>query len=130
MAAWLEGLFPPREVIIRADGEVRYLALSSRKQKLFAGMAAAVLLSATAITGGIFLQRYFMVQKDDQIASQQLQHLDILQEVGDYHARYSRIVRELELNQAILLEALELELGGSEAMAKIQSQLGIVLFVF
>ena len=36
MAAWPEGLFPPREVIIRADGEVRYLALSSRKQKLFA----------------------------------------------------------------------------------------------
>ncbi len=106
MNLWLDRFFFDREIFIRSNDKVRYLRLSGRAQKLTAVAVVSVLGWAAAGSFGIGLQQSILAERSALIEQQQLTYLELMSEISDYHAQFTRITTDLEANQNYLLDVL------------------------
>lgn len=99
--------FPERQIILRADGHIRYLKISQRLQ---VSCLAAVVL---ALGWGCFASaNYFLISdilrgKDEQISVANTNYRTLLSEVSDYQMRFSALTKELQKNHAMMLDLVE-----------------------
>lgn len=103
----LDSYFVPREIILRTDGQVRYLRITARSQKTVAltGVLAAVwLLSGTL--GTVHLTTV-VVDRNQQIAQSKADYAELLDEIRDYEVRFVELTGALDANQAQLLALLQ-----------------------
>ncbi len=115
-AAWLDRMFVPREVILRAGGQVSYLRLSSRMQKL------AVLIIGLGLAWGLYatvsyvVHRDWLAVQDRTIANHELAYRDLESEFNQALADQAR----LEAEMAGLRRSLgrEIDLNGDLAQQR------------
>lgn len=112
VADFLERTFVPREIILRADGRLSYVRLSSGLQK-----CAAVFLLLLAGWGGFasvgyFVQRGWIDERDRLIELQDLAYLDLEDQIEQALAREARLERRV----AGLTTSLDQELATTAAL--------------
>ncbi len=107
LRAWLDRHFVEREILIRGNDRVRHLRISARAQKLASVAVIGLGAWAAAATLGVGVQQGLLAERKAVIAQQQLAYLDLMAEVSDYHAQFTRITSDLEANQTLLLEVLQ-----------------------
>lgn len=100
----IERLFPPREVFLRANGRVRYLAISRRQQMTAAGLSllfmAWVLFSSTGFLVGDRLLNQRDAQMQNAVASYSNLRADILAS----RQEFARLAEQLGANQKFMLD--------------------------
>ena len=125
--AQLERLFPEREIYLRSGGDVRFLKISGRAQKLAACLVALAALAWSGATlamlagqADIAMERNVLAQKERDVASSAAQVKKYKSSVGD-------IAKDLEQRQDFLEDLLESHLGAQlpavvgEASADVQT---------
>lgn len=96
-------MFRERELLLRTDGRVHYLRLSSQRQVvLFLGMSALLAWTAT-VTGATLLQHGFLQRKDAEIREARVAYEGLLDEVTTYQRRVAEVTSSLRDSQAWLL---------------------------
>jgi murein DD-endopeptidase MepM/ murein hydrolase activator NlpD len=112
-AAWLERTFVPREVILRAGGQVSYLRLSSRTQKLAALITGLVLAWGLYATASYVVHRNWMAAQDRTIANHEQAYRDLESEFNQALADQARLEAEMAgLSQSL---GREIDLNGELA---------------
>lgn len=109
IGAWFVRLFPARELILRTDGRVRYMRISTFAQ------AAAVLLVFSTLTWnvgasiGVWVQNIRVQTAQEHLKDAKLAYDDLLQEIGVYQRKVVAITGDLKRNHANLLVKLARE---------------------
>ncbi len=127
--SWYERCFPERrEIILRADGRMRYLSVGRRAQAAVAAVAGGLVLWTVIATGGFFLEARWasseraeygatLDDKDRQIAAWQ-EARDLLRlTVESYREENAFVVENLRENEAEVerLSTLNSEMSGKVA---------------
>ena len=94
-AAWLDRVFVPREVILRAGGRVSYLRLSSRTQKLAVLIIGLVLAWGLFATASYVVHRDWLAAQDRAIANHELAYRDLESEFKRALADQARLEAEM-----------------------------------
>ncbi len=98
--------FPERQIVVRTDGDLKYLQLSKRLQ-ITTAATAFVLLSWSAFTSTThFLHKGELVAKDKEILSVQVAYRSLLTEVTEYQKKFTNISDELEANHTMMVASL------------------------
>lgn len=118
IAARLDQLFIPRELILRANDRITVLRLPVRTQKLCVLGTLLVFGWTFLASGGFFFQELVIAGKDREIERQKLDYFDLLSEATEYHEQFAQITRNLEDNQAFLLSVLN---DGAKAEVEISA---------
>lgn len=106
----VERAFVPRDLILRASGEVSYIRLSSRTQKLAAAALCAVIAWGSFATASYVVHRETVAAKDGMIASQRSAYRELETQFNRGLAEQAR----LEAGLAGLSQSLsrEIEISG------------------
>lgn len=97
-------LFPFRQIVFRSEGKVRCLNLTSGLQGAFAGVLMVAGGWVAFTSANMLLHEMELTAKDAQIANVRVAYRSLLSDVADYQKRFSGVVRNLEQNQAMMLE--------------------------
>ncbi|WP_417782416.1 peptidoglycan DD-metalloendopeptidase family protein [Terasakiella pusilla] len=101
--------FPERQIVLRTDGDLKYVCLSKRLQ-MAASACAFALLSWTVFTSTThFLHDAELVEKDKEILSVQVAYRSLLSEVTEYQNKFTNISDELEANHSMLIASIDQE---------------------
>lgn len=90
-----ERMFVPREVILRASGQVSYIRLSSRTQKLAAAVVCAAAAWGAFATASYVVHKDTLVVKNGTIASQRSAYHDLETEFTRALADQARLEAEI-----------------------------------
>jgi murein DD-endopeptidase MepM/ murein hydrolase activator NlpD len=102
-------LFPDRQLVIRARGQVSYVVLSTPLQ------IAAIMLAVVSIGWATYATVYYSTfdwvlrEKNQQIAEARIAYRNVMDEVGNYNARLMAITQNLERSQLDLLSRLDMD---------------------
>ncbi|MBL4720631.1 MAG: hypothetical protein JKY20_05825 [Alphaproteobacteria bacterium] len=105
----LARLFPAREIILRTDGRIRYLRLSSRVQATLAAVAAVSLVWSATMSAGVWLQQARIQDTREHLNDSKLAYDDLLQEIEAYQRKVVTITGKLKRDQTDLLRKLARE---------------------
>lgn len=120
----LSRIFRERELLIRSDGEVRFLRVSARMQMaLAAGLVGSAIWAATAVP--VTITQFLTISTNEsQIFEAKLAYADLLDEVTEYQSTVDSVTSALQDSRlqiaAQLGEAREMErqlAGAGEAFA-------------
>jgi murein DD-endopeptidase MepM/ murein hydrolase activator NlpD len=100
-------LFPERQIVLRTDGDLKYVSLSKRFQMSVAGVSAAFLLWSGFTSVSHFLHQGELTAKDQEILSVQVAYRSLLNEVTEYQTKFTSINNELEANHTLLVAGLD-----------------------
>lgn len=109
-AALLDRVFVPREIILRTNGQVSYIRLSSRTQKIAAVALCIVTWWAAFATTSHVVQRITLAAKDRAIADHQSAYQDLESELTQTLADQARL--EAQIAGLSLSLGREIEIGG------------------
>ncbi|MGH6932665.1 MAG: peptidoglycan DD-metalloendopeptidase family protein [Dongiaceae bacterium] len=100
----IDRLFPPREIFLRTNGRVRYLAISRRQQLAVAGASlvfvAWILFSST----GFLLGNLLLDQRDGQIRKTAAAYANLQTEILATRQEFAQLAEELGANQKFMLD--------------------------
>jgi murein DD-endopeptidase MepM/ murein hydrolase activator NlpD len=99
----LDRWFPPRELILRTDGRVAYLAISSRQQKITAAILLGFALWGGYATTGMVLNGRMLEAKRGELDRAQVAYVDLLNEVAHSYDQFLGFARNLNADQKNLL---------------------------
>ncbi len=88
-------IFTPREVILRAEGRVAYLRLSSRTQKIAAGVMAAVVAWGAFASASYVAHRDTLVAKDRKIATSERAYRGLETDIEQLRRERARLASEI-----------------------------------
>lgn len=101
--------FPERQIVLRTDGDLKYVCLSKRLQMTVSACAFA-LFSWTVFTSTThFMHDAELVEKDKEILSVQVAYRSLLNEVTEYQNKFTNISDELEANHSMLVASIDQE---------------------
>lgn len=107
MRAFVDRVFPERQLVMRTDGRVSYFRVSQPAQIVVTGAFVAA-LSWSAFTSVSFLMHDQVLQaKDDEIAGARLAYRSLLNEVAEYQRKFASITKDLEENHSLMLGLVE-----------------------
>jgi len=98
-----ERLFLPREILIRADGRVRYFTLSSRLQKSAATVLVLLAAWFTYSSVGVMISGHQIAEKDDEVARARDAYSELMGDISDAYDQFATVAGSLEQNEAYLL---------------------------
>ncbi len=93
---WLEESFPERQLLLRSQGQVRYLNLSRNLQITVSATAIVVMLWLAVGSVGWVLSGISVTHRDDRIADLLAANHDLTQQIEDLQARYSVATSDLK----------------------------------
>jgi murein DD-endopeptidase MepM/ murein hydrolase activator NlpD len=115
--------FSPREVILRSDGKIKYVRLSTRSQ--LAGFALlggiAVLTLATSI--GLAVQQVNQHGRDIAVREAEGAYTGLMAEVSDYFAQFKDSTERLSNDEAYLLGLSGEDAGTGDGFREITTQI-------
>lgn len=100
--------FPDREILLRADGRVRFFRVSSAAQ-IFCAAVMLLLLPAVLYNTGhdLLFPDSVVAQKSQEVGKLKSAYSQLQSENADAQARYRLITRQLEAKHAYLLSVLQ-----------------------
>ncbi|MFZ5790490.1 MAG: peptidoglycan DD-metalloendopeptidase family protein [Pseudomonadota bacterium] len=104
----------PREILIRADGRVTYLTVSSNFQKSVAGAFFALLAWASFSSIGMMLNERTIAEKNSEVAAARAAYGDLMAGVGSAYDQFAKLVGSLEQSQTELLGLADSEVGAGQ----------------
>ncbi|MGE4220819.1 MAG: peptidoglycan DD-metalloendopeptidase family protein [Alphaproteobacteria bacterium] len=96
-------VFRERELLLRTDGRVHYLRLSSQLQVMLFLAVSGLLGWTAAVTGATLLQHGFLQRKDAEIREARVAYEGLLDEITTYQRRAAEVTTSLRDSQAWLL---------------------------
>src|ERR1700758_4838227 len=84
----LDRWFPPRELILRTDGRIAYLAISSGQQKFTAAVLLGFLLWGGYATTTMILSGRELVVQRDQLDRAQVAYADLMTQVANSYDQF------------------------------------------
>ncbi len=99
----LDRWFPPRELILRTDGRVSYLAISSRQQKIMAAILLGFALWGGYATTSMVVSGRLLEAKRGELDRAQVAYVDLLNEVARSYDQFLGFARNLNADQRNLL---------------------------
>lgn len=131
--ALVERLFPDRQLFVRANDHVNFLALSRRTQLVIAGIGVLVIGWTIAATAMLYGLNRTIDARDARLARQRVAYDKLVGDVAAYQDKVGEVTRSLRDRQARLLSlfepgsgpniAAEGTAGGREARAALHSQI-------
>jgi murein DD-endopeptidase MepM/ murein hydrolase activator NlpD len=92
--------FPPRELILRTDGRVAYLAISSRQQKVTAAILLGFAVWGAFATTNMVLNSRQLAAKRGELDRAQTAYVDLLNEMTRSYDDLLAFARNVDKNQA------------------------------
>jgi murein DD-endopeptidase MepM/ murein hydrolase activator NlpD len=99
----LDRWFPPRELILRTDGRVKYLAISSRQQKFTAAILLGFALWGGYATTSMVVSGRMLEAKRGELDRAQVAYVDLLNEVAHSYDQFLGFAKNLNADQRNLL---------------------------
>jgi len=99
----LDRWFPPRELILRTDGRVKYLAISSRQQKFTAAILLGFALWGGYATTSMIVSGRMLEAKRGELDRAQVAYVDLLNEVAHSYDQFLGFAKNLNADQRNLL---------------------------
>src|SRR5215475_3124779 len=99
----LDRWFPPRELILRTDGRVAYLAISSRQQKITAAILLGFALWGGYATTSMVVNGRMLEAKRGELDRAQVAYVDLLNEVTHSYDQFLGFAKNLNADQKNLL---------------------------
>ncbi len=99
----LDRWFPPRELILRTDGRVKYLAISSRQQKFTAAILLGFALWGGYATTSMIVSGRMLEAKRGELDRAQVAYVDLLNEVARSYDQFLGFAKNLNADQRNLL---------------------------
>jgi len=96
----LDRWFPPRELILRTDGRVAYLAISSRQQKVTAAILLGFAIWGAFATTNMVLNSRQLAAKRGELDRAQTAYVDLLNEMTRSYDDLLAFARNVDKNQA------------------------------
>jgi murein DD-endopeptidase MepM/ murein hydrolase activator NlpD len=96
----LDRWFPPRELILRTDGRVAYLAISSRQQKIIAAILFGFAIWGAFATTNMVLSGRQLAAKRGELDRAQTAYVDLLNEMTRSYDDLLAFARNVDKNQA------------------------------
>jgi murein DD-endopeptidase MepM/ murein hydrolase activator NlpD len=123
LSAWRDDLFAERQVLLRSNGRVRYVTLSSRFQQIVVGLVLVALFA-----GGWWTERYFhyarLVEvKNSAIEAAQNAYRGLYTQFADVMNSAESVSRDLERKEQFLASLSEQNEALKQHLEKTQSQL-------
>jgi murein DD-endopeptidase MepM/ murein hydrolase activator NlpD len=100
----IERLFPPREIFLRTNGRVRYLAISRRQQLTAAGLSFLVVAWVLFSSTGFLLGDRLLDQRDAQIRNAAAIYAKMQSEILASRQEFARLAEQLSANQQYMLD--------------------------
>ncbi|MDV7341446.1 peptidoglycan DD-metalloendopeptidase family protein [Terasakiella sp. A23] len=101
--------FPERQLVLRTDGDLKYLRISKSLQMAVSACAFSLLSWTAYTTTTHFLHDIELVEKDEEILSVQVAYRSLLSEIDEYQKKFTNISDELEANHTMLIASLGTE---------------------
>lgn len=123
LTGFISRTFAPREFLIRSDGRVKYITITTRTQML-AGVGAAALVGWMAYSSvSLLLSSYALSGKETEIQETKTAYSNLLAEVEKSYEQFRSIAQNLEDQQAFL-SSMKLEsVDGAESGADYEQKL-------
>jgi murein DD-endopeptidase MepM/ murein hydrolase activator NlpD len=99
----LDRWFPPRELILRTDGRVSYLAISSRQQKIAAAVLFGFALWGGYATTNMIVTGRQLDAKRGELDRAQVAYVDLLNEVAHSYDQFLGFAHNLSSDQKNML---------------------------
>ena len=96
-------MFRERELLLRTDGRVHYLHLSSQVQVVVFLVMSGLLAWTAAVTGATLLQHGFLQRKEAEIREARVAYEGLVDEITTYQHRVAEVTASLRDSQAWLL---------------------------
>lgn len=116
LRAAVDRWYRPREVLIRTDGRVRYLVLSTNRQIAATAAAGALALAAIATAAGWLAAEYRAGRHADEAREARAAYVELLAEVSRHYDEFSAVARDLEVNEEALLAIIEGQRTGNRTV--------------
>ncbi|MEX2643841.1 MAG: peptidoglycan DD-metalloendopeptidase family protein [Acetobacterales bacterium] len=119
----LDRLLAERQILVRSQGKVSYVALTRRTQVVTL-VGAALLSGWLGFSSAMyFAQQDIVLRKDAEITQAKMAYRDLLGEFTDAQDRFSRIAGTLEQNHSFLLSLVEQNASLRENLEVTEGQL-------
>lgn len=89
-------IFIPREILVRADGRVTYITLSSRLQKSTGLVACALAVWLLASSSSLLVSSYFLQKKDSEVVVARLAYQELLEDVAASYDQFEVLTGDLD----------------------------------
>jgi murein DD-endopeptidase MepM/ murein hydrolase activator NlpD len=99
----LRAVFAPRELIVRNDGRVRYLRVSTRMQVSVAGALSALVIAAVATSIGMVVQQISLHSQTQAVRKADDSYTKLLTEVTGYFDQFTGRADAITGDEASLL---------------------------
>jgi murein DD-endopeptidase MepM/ murein hydrolase activator NlpD len=103
LAAALSKHFSPRELIVRSDGKIKYVRLSTRSQLVGASLIGGIAVLSLATSIGLAMQQVTLHGRDIAVREAEGAYTGLLAEVADYFDQFKGSTGKLGDDEAYLL---------------------------
>lgn len=103
IAAALSKHFSPRELIVRSDGKIKYVRLSTRSQLVGASLIGGIAVLSLATSIGLAMQQVTLHGRDIAVREAEGAYTGLLAEVADYFDQFKGSTGKLGDDEAYLL---------------------------
>ena len=114
----IRGWFPERELIMRSEGHVRYVRITSRLQMTVAGIAAALLLAWVSTIGGVALSSWLDRHNAMALLNREAKVTTAENRIAAYRKDVDAVADDLAKRQAFIEQMVKTHVGELPADAK------------
>ena len=107
----IRGWFPERELIMRSEGHVRYLRITSRLQIGVAGIVAALLLAWAATMAGVAISSFLERHNSLALLNREAKVTKAESRIAAYRGDVDAVAEDLAKRQAIIEKMVKTHVG-------------------
>lgn len=115
--------FSPRELIMRSDGKIKYVRLSTRSQLVGATLLGGIAILSLATSIGLAMQQVTLHGRDIAVREAEGAYTGLLAEVADYFDQFKGSTEKLGDDEAYLLGLSGEDAGMSDGLRSIATQI-------
>ncbi len=123
LAASLSKHFSPRELIVRSDGKIKYVRLSTRSQLVGATLLGGIAVLSLATSIGLAMQQVTLHGRDIAVREAEGAYTGLLAEVADYFDQFKGSTGKLGDDEAYLLGLSGENAGMRDGLRSIATQI-------
>ena len=123
LAASLSKHFSPRELIVRSDGKIKYVRLSTRSQLVGATLFGGIAILSLATSIGLAMQQVTLHGRDIAVREAEGAYTGLLAEVADYFDQFKGSTGKLGDDEAYLLGLSGENAGMRDGLKSIATQI-------
>lgn len=123
IAAALSKHFAPRELIVRSDGKIKYVRLSTRSQLVGVSLVGGIAVLSLATSIGLAMQQVTLHGRDIAVREAEGAYTGLLAEVADYFDQFKGSTEKLGDDEAYLLGLSGENAGMRDGLRSIATQI-------